>query len=66
MSNEAEVLGQSVCIMLRQRAYRGNPQSKHGMEAAYDWEVWNFTAALDDWLTRRERMKQERASRYSR
>ncbi len=55
--SEAEQLMSDVCTMLRQRAYRGNPQTKHGIEAGYDWEVHNFVDALDDWLTRRNRMR---------
>lgn len=60
MSNEAIELSQSICIMLRQRAARGNPQSKHGSQAAYEWEVYNFVEALDEWLTRREDFRPKR------
>lgn len=58
--SEAEELAAAIAVMLRQRAYRGNPQSKHGVEAGYQWEVHNFVDALDDWLNRREYMKQWR------
>lgn len=54
--SEAEQLMSDICIMLRQRAYRGNCQTKHGIEAGYQWECHNFVDALNDWLTRRERM----------
>lgn len=62
MNAEATELAELICMMLRQRAYRGNPQTKHGIEAGYQWELHNFVDALDDWLHRRERMRAAGAS----
>lgn len=61
--SEAEQLMSKVCEMLRQRAYRGNCQTKHGIDAAYDWEVYNFVDTMDKWLTRWEHFKAVRGAR---
>ena len=55
--SEATDLLNDICIMLRQRAYRGNSQLKHGIDAAYAYECAELVSALDDWLTRRQRMR---------
>jgi hypothetical protein len=37
----------ALAAMLFDRASRGNAQSKHGQDAAYSWEVFNFVIWLD-------------------
>lgn len=50
MSFRSEELAEAISGMLLDRAVRGNCQSKHGIDAAYDWEVLNLLNALDTWL----------------
>lgn len=37
--------------MLRRRAERGNAQSKHGSNAAYSYECYLLSGALDEWMS---------------
>lgn len=52
MTTDAEKLCDSIALMLRRRALRGNPQSAHGIDAGYEWEVCNFVDTLDRWISR--------------
>ena len=50
--NDADYLTHELSIMLRQRAYAGNAQSKHGLEAAYQFEVYTFVELIDKLMTK--------------
>ncbi|MDE2097021.1 MAG: hypothetical protein KGL39_07230 [Patescibacteria group bacterium] len=52
VSYRAAELIEAISRMLEERACEGNAQSKHGPDAAYDYECARFVAALDELLSK--------------